>query len=53
MNERDVVPLFVIERNFAEQLDIAAIDYAHIKAVNDDAGVRWVYSFHSADKKKT
>jgi Protein of unknown function (DUF4242) len=52
-NERDVMPLFVIERNFAEQLDVAAIDHAHIRAVNDDAGVRWVYSFLSADKKKT
>jgi hypothetical protein len=52
-NERDVMPLFVIERNFAEQLDIAAIDHAHIREVNDDAGVRWVYSFLSADKKKT
>jgi hypothetical protein len=47
------MPIFVIERNFAEQLDIAAIDYADIKAVNDDVGVRWVYSFLSADKKKT
>ena len=47
------MPLFVIERNFAEQLDIAAIDHANIKAVNDDAGVRWIYSFLSADKKKT
>ena len=47
------MPLFVIERNFAERLDIAAIDHAHIREVNDDAGVRWVYSFLSADKKKT
>jgi Protein of unknown function (DUF4242) len=53
VDERDVMPLFVIERNFAEQLDVAAIDHAHIRAVNDDAGVRWVYSFLSADKKKT
>ena len=45
--------LFVIERNFAEQLDAEAVDRAGIKAVNDDVGVRWVYSFLSADKKKT
>jgi hypothetical protein len=47
------MPLFVIERNFAEQLDPDALDYAGIRLVNDDSGVRWVYSFLSADKKKT
>ena len=45
--------LFVIERNFAEQLDAETMDYAGIRLVNDDAGVRWLYSFLSADKKKT
>ena len=45
--------LFVIERNLAEQLDVDALDRAGIKAVNDEIGVRWVYSFLSADKKKT
>jgi hypothetical protein len=48
-----LVALFVIERNFAEQLDVEALDQAGIKAVNDEVGVRWVYSFLSADKKKT
>ena len=45
--------LFVIERNFVDQLDPDTIDYAGIRLVNDDAGVRWIYSFLSADKKKT
>ena len=45
--------LFVIERNFAERLDVDALDQAGIKAVNDDVGIRWLYSFLSADKKKT
>ena len=45
--------LFVIERNFAEQLDTDALDYAGIRLVNDDVGIRWLYSFLSADKKKT
>ena len=45
--------LFVIERNFAEQLDQETTDELGIKAVNDDVGIRWVYSFLSADKKKT
>ncbi len=47
------MPMYVIERNFAELLDEADIDDAGIKLINDDAGVRWVYSFLSADKKKT
>jgi hypothetical protein len=47
------MPLYVIERNFMEALDPDALDEAEIKLVNDDEGVRWVYSFLSADKKKT
>ena len=49
----DAMSLFVIERHFAEILDVADLDHAGIKAVNDDVGVRWLYSFLSADKKKT
>ena len=45
--------LFVIERNFAEQLDLDDLDRAGIRLINDDVGIRWVYSFLSADKKKT
>ena len=47
------MPLFVIERNFAEELDPELVDYAEVRLVNDDEGVSWVYSFLSADKKKT
>ena len=45
--------LYVIERTFAEQLDPDELDYHGIKLVNDDVGVRWIYSFLSADRKKT
>ena len=45
--------LYVIERNFAERLDVDELDRAGIKAVNDEVGIRWLYSFLSADKKKT
>ena len=47
------MPLYVIERNYAELIDEKDIDDAGIKLVNDDVGVKWVYSFLSADKKKT
>ena len=45
--------LFLIERAFAEVLDLDAKGVTDIVAVNDDVGVRWVYSFLSADKRKT
>lgn len=47
------MPLFVIERNFAEQLEVNKEAAAQVERINDDAGVRWLYSFLSADKKKT
>jgi hypothetical protein len=47
------MPFFVIERNFAEVLDLDADGAAGIVAVNDDVNVRWVYSLLSADKRKT
>jgi hypothetical protein len=50
---RPAMPMYVIERTFAEQLDSEALDRGGIRLVNDDVGVRWLYSFLSADKKKT
>jgi hypothetical protein len=47
------MPLFVIERQFAEQLDLTREDAAAVKLVNDEVGVQWLFSFLSADKKKT
>jgi Nickel responsive protein SCO4226-like len=45
--------LFLVERNYAEALEIDADGASSIIAVNDDEQVRWVYSFLSADKRKT
>ena len=47
------MPLFMIERNFAEQLDLTPESAAQVKLVNDETGVNWLFSFLSADKKKT
>ena len=47
------MPLFLVERNFAEDLELSADDVLGIRAVNDDSQVRWVYSFLSADKRKS
>jgi hypothetical protein len=47
------MPLFLVERNFAEDLELSADDVLGIRAVNEGSGVRWVYSFLSADQRKT
>lgn len=47
------MPLFLVERNYAEDLDVTAEDVAGIQAINDDVGVQWIYSFLSGDKRKT
>jgi hypothetical protein len=47
------MPRFLIEREFAEQLEISDEDKLHIKEINDDEGIEWIFSFLSADKRKT
>lgn len=47
------MPLFIIERRYAEELDPALADIEEIRRVNDDEDVRWLMSFLSADKRKT
>jgi len=47
------MPRFMIERNFAEQLEVTGESAATVKRINDEEGVEWLSSFLSADKKKT
>jgi hypothetical protein len=47
------MPLFVIEREFAEELDLTSEDVRLIDEINADEGVRWVFSFLSADRRHT
>jgi hypothetical protein len=47
------MPLFMIERNFAEQLELTDEDVTMIEEVNADEGVRWLFSFLSADRRRT
>ena len=46
------MPMFMIERNFAEQIALDPNDPVTLK-VNEEVGVKWLYSFLSLDKKKT
>jgi biotin synthase-related radical SAM superfamily protein len=45
--------LYVIERSFADQLDLTDEDVELIEEVNSDEGVRWLFSFLSADRRRT
>ncbi len=47
------MPLYIIERNFAEQLELNAEGVVAISKINGDVGVNWLFSFLSADKRKT
>lgn len=47
------MPLFLIERNYAEELRPTIEGQTQIQEINDEIGVQWVYSFLSADKRKT
>jgi Protein of unknown function (DUF4242) len=47
------MPLYVIERTFAEQLELTGDDVRLIDEVNADEGVRWLFSFLSADRRRT
>lgn len=47
------MPLYIIERNFAEQLELDADGVVAISKINGDVGVNWLFSFLSADKRKT
>ena len=53
-NEQEsAVPIFMVERNFAEELEPSFEAADGINRINDEEGVRWMYSFLSADKRKT
>ena len=47
------MPLFLIERSFAEQLELSDDDVRLIVDVNADEGVRWLFSFLSADRRRS
>ena len=47
------MPLFLIERNFAQEVNLDDASTLQIKQINDEVGVEWLFSFLSADKRKT
>jgi hypothetical protein len=47
------MPLYVIERAFAKDLELSSDDVKLIDEINADEGVRWLFSFLSADRRHT
>jgi hypothetical protein len=47
------VPRFLIERNFAEALEVTKEGAEQVRQINDEEGVKWLFSFLSPDKRKT
>lgn len=47
------MPIFMIERRYADELDATTEVVDGINRINDEEGIRWLYSFLSADKRKT
>jgi hypothetical protein len=44
---------FLIERNFAEQVEATDELVEQVIRINDEEGIKWLFSFLSPDKRKT
>ena len=47
------MPLYMIERRFAEELQMSGDDVNLLEEINADEGVSWMFSFLSADRYRT
>jgi hypothetical protein len=47
------MPRFLIERNFAERLEMTKESADAVTRINNEEGVKWLFSFLSPDKRKT
>ena len=47
------MPMYVIERTFAEQLEMDSDDVQLLEEINADEGVSWLFSFLSADRHRS
>jgi hypothetical protein len=47
------MPRYIVERNFAEKLELTKDAVDNVQRINEDVGVKWIFSFLSADKRKT
>ena len=47
------MPLYMIERDFGEQLDLTDDAVELIEEISVEEGVHWVFSFLTADRRRT
>jgi hypothetical protein len=47
------MPLYMIERKYADQLELSAEGVKALEEINADEGVRWLFSFLSADQRQS
>ena len=47
------MPTYMIERGFAEKLELTSDAVKLIEEVNADEGVHWLFSFLSADRRRS
>jgi hypothetical protein len=47
------MPVFMIERRFAEDFEPSIEGAVDVNRINGDEGVRWLFSFLAKDKRKT
>jgi HEAT repeat protein len=47
------MPVYLIERNYAERLEVTRSKADGLNQINHEEGVQWLISFLSADKMKT
>ena len=47
------MPIFMIERQFADQLELTVDGAEGVNRINDEEDVRWLMAFLSADKRKS
>jgi hypothetical protein len=47
------MPIYLIERRFAEQLDMSSDEVELLEEINADEGVSWLFSFLSADRHRS
>ena len=47
------MPLYMVERAFAEEIEVTSDDISFVDEINAEEGVSWLYSFLSADRRHT
>ena len=47
------MPFFIIERNYADEVQVPLESAPDINLINDEENVRWLYSFLSLDHRKS